>query len=124
MRAPVPDGVRALGLTVGAAGVAFLTAQLTRTQDKHPWYEHSVAQVGIGLIVVGVLVFLVGAYMRDKDRESSDAAVPSKAEGKRIGVFMRGRSKFEIEDMTMRNQDTSFDTDDDAEIKGKRIDIE
>jgi hypothetical protein len=124
MRAPVPDGVRGLGLAVGAAGVAFIAVQLGRTQVKQPWYDHRVAQVGIGLIVVGILFFLMGAYMREKDRE--DSANPGFVlnKDKRIGVLMRGRARLEIDDMTIRHQDTSLDTEDDTEVKGKRLTIE
>lgn len=125
MRAPVPDGVRLLGLAVGAAGVAFLAAQLTRTSDRYHWYDHPVAQVGIGLVAAGILIFFMGAYMRDeKDLEAPAEAESRPVEAHRTGVRMRGHSKLEIDGMVIRNQDTSLDADDDTEIKGKSLNIE
>jgi hypothetical protein len=125
MRAPVPDGVRVLGVAVGGAGIAFIVAQLTRTPDRYPWYDHRVAQVGIGLVIAGILIFFMGAYMRDKkDLEGPGETESRLIEAQRTGVRMRGRSKLEIDGMTIRNQDTSLDTDDDTEIKGKSLNIE
>jgi len=125
MRAPVPDGVRVLGLAVGAAGVAFIVAQLNRTSDRFHWYDHPVAQVGIGLVAAGILIFFVGSYMRDKkDLEAPDETESRPIEAHRTGIRMRGRSKLEFDGMYIRNQDTSLDIDDDTEIKGKSLNIE
>ena len=109
---------------MAAAGVALIAVQLARSPSKHHWFAQPVGMVGIGLVVLGALVFLMGFLMRDSKQNEPSAPADDLGDRPRIGIRLRGQSTFAGEDTDIRNQDVSVDLDGEGKFEGKRTNIQ
>lgn len=123
MGRPVPDGWRGLGLGLGAAGIALVAVQLTRSPGEHPWFAEPIGIVGIVALTLGILTFCVGFFRTDSDTKRVPEPPTSTDDRRRVGIRVRGNGEADGEDTRIRNQDIAVDVDENGKFKGKRTNI-
>jgi len=110
----------AAGGIVVAAGAAFITvAALEPTPKPHSIFANVWTDVGLALVLAGLLITAVGLYLHFRRRPESPSPPPG-----RTGYRVRDSAKVWSRNPRIRNQDQAFDVGGNAELRDRDADIE